>query len=54
LIGHLFGVARTVAAQLGLTNGYRLVINCKLDGGQEVPHLHVHLLGGRKLNWPPG
>ena len=54
LIGHLFGVARTVAAQLGLGNGYRLVINCKADAGQEVPHLHVHLLGGRKLTWPPG
>lgn len=54
LIGHLFGVARTVAAQLGLSNGYRLVINCKSDAGQEVPHLHVHLLGGRKLTWPPG
>jgi histidine triad (HIT) family protein len=54
LIGHLFGVARTVAAQLGLSNGYRLVINCKADAGQEVPHLHVHLLGGRKLTWPPG
>ena len=54
LIGHLFGVARIVAAQLGLHNGYRLVINCKSDGGQEVPHLHVHLLGGRKLTWPPG
>jgi histidine triad (HIT) family protein len=54
LVGHLFGVARIVAAQLGLDNGYRLVINCKSDGGQEVPHLHVHLLGGRKLKWPPG
>jgi len=54
LVGHLFGVARIVAAQLGLENGYRLIINCKSDGGQEVPHLHVHLLGGRKLKWPPG
>ncbi len=53
-VGHLFGVARIVASQLGLANGYRLVINCKSDGGQEVPHLHVHLLGGRKLSWPPG
>jgi histidine triad (HIT) family protein len=54
VVGHLFGVARLVAAQLGLANGYRLIINCKSDGGQEVPHLHVHLLGGRKLKWPPG
>ena len=54
LVGHLVGVARIVAAQLGLANGYRLVVNCKADGGQEVPHLHVHLLGGRKLTWPPG
>lgn len=54
LVGHLVGVARKVAAQLGLANGYRLVVNCKADGGQEVPHLHVHLLGGRKLAWPPG
>ena len=54
LIGHLFTVVRRVAAQLGLENGYRIVINCKADAGQEVPHLHLHLLGGRKLTWPPG
>ena len=54
LVGHLFGVARIVAARLGLENGYRLIINCKSVGGQEVPHLHAHLLGGRKLKWPPG
>lgn len=54
LVGHLFTVARLVAAQVGLDNGYRIVINCKADGGQEVPHLHLHLLGGRKLTWPPG
>jgi len=54
LVGHLLGVARIVAAQQGLDKGYRLIINCKSDGGQEVPHLHVHLLGGRKLTWPPG
>lgn len=54
LIGRLFTVVRNVAAQLGLEHGYRVVINCKDDGGQEVPHLHLHLLAGRKLKWPPG
>lgn len=46
--------ARIVAEQLGITNGYRLVINEGEDGAQSVPHLHVHLLAGRKLSWPPG
>lgn len=46
--------ARKIADQLGLDNGYRLVINQGADGGQTVPHLHAHLLGGRKLDWPPG
>lgn len=54
LLGHLLLVARKVAEQLGLTNGYRTVINCGPDGGQTVDHLHVHLLGGRSLGWPPG
>jgi histidine triad (HIT) family protein len=54
LIGHLHIVAAMLAAQLGLTDGYRLVINCKERGGQTVPHLHMHLLGGRDLAWPPG
>ena len=54
LIGHLFSVVRTVAKELGLESGYRVVINCKEDGGQEVPHLHLHLLAGRKMTWPPG
>lgn len=54
LIGHLFVVLRQVAAELGLDNGYRVVINCGEDGGQEVPHLHLHLLGKRRLKWPPG
>lgn len=50
LIGHMFVVARDMARQHGLAeDGYRLVINCKRDGGQEVPHLHLHLLGGRRL-----
>ena len=53
-IGHLFVVARQVAAELGLENGFRLVINDGEDGCQTVPHVHVHLLGGRKMDWPPG
>lgn len=54
LLGHLLLVAKQVANQLGLANGYRTVINCGRDGGQSVDHLHVHLLGGRSLHWPPG
>ena len=54
LLGHLLVVAGKVAEQLGLTNGYRAVINCGSDGGQTVDHLHIHLLGGRSLDWPPG
>lgn len=54
LLGHLLLVARKLATQLGLTNGYRTVLNCGRDGGQSVDHLHVHLLGGRPLGWPPG
>jgi histidine triad (HIT) family protein len=53
LVGHLFTVARAVAAQEGLTD-YRLVVNCGAGAGQSVFHLHVHLLGGRALAWPPG
>lgn len=54
LAGHLMVVAVRVAEQLGLGDGYRFVINCGTDGGQSVDHLHLHLLGGRKLTWPPG
>jgi histidine triad (HIT) family protein len=51
----LLNVARVVAEQEGLAEkGYRLVINQGEDGGQAVPHLHVHLLGGRPMTWPPG
>jgi histidine triad (HIT) family protein len=50
LIGHMFVVARTIAAQEGIAeSGYRLLVNCNRDGGQEVYHLHLHLLGGRRL-----
>lgn len=51
---HLLLAARRIAESEGLTNGYRLVINQGKDGGQTVDHLHVHLLGGRSLGWPPG
>jgi histidine triad (HIT) family protein len=54
LIGHLHLVAAKLASQLGLQDGYRLVLNCKEVAGQTVPHLHLHLLGGRPLHWPPG
>jgi len=54
LLGHMHLVIRSLAAELGLADGYRLVVNCKEHGGQEVPHLHFHLLGGRRLSWPPG
>jgi histidine triad (HIT) family protein len=47
-------VATQLARTLGLEDGYRLVVNCGRDGGQSVDHLHVHLLGGRPLAWPPG
>lgn len=54
VMGHCVVVASEVAAAEGLTNGYRLIVNSGEDGGQEVPHLHFHLLGGRSLSWPPG
>jgi len=55
LLGHLLFVAQTVAKQCGLhQDGFRLVINNGPNGGETVPHLHVHLLGGREMGWPPG
>jgi histidine triad (HIT) family protein len=54
LLGHLVAVASHLARKLGLDDGYRLVVNTGRDGGQTVHHLHVHLLGGRGLGWPPG
>jgi histidine triad (HIT) family protein len=54
LLGHLHLVAARLATQLGIDNGYRLNINCKESAGQTVPHLHMHLLGGRSFSWPPG
>ena len=54
LIGHMVVVIRKLALDLGLERGFRVVVNCGSDGGQQVPHLHFHLLGGRQMNWPPG
>jgi histidine triad (HIT) family protein len=55
LIGHLFAVAAGLARELGIAEaGYRLVSNVGAWGGQSVPHLHVHLMGGRSFAWPPG
>lgn len=54
LMGHLLLTVKRVAEQEGLTNGYRVVINTGEDGGQTVYHLHLHLLGGRSMSWPPG
>lgn len=54
LVGHLMVKVKEVASALGLENGYRLVNNCGEDGMQTVKHLHFHLLGKRKMIWPPG
>jgi histidine triad (HIT) family protein len=54
LLGHLWIVARDVAASQDLGQGYRVVVNRGEHGGQTVDHLHVHVLGGRPLGWPPG
>jgi len=54
VIGHLFVVMGKIAAQLGLDGGYRVVTNCGPDAGQEVMHVHFHMLGGRGFGWPPG
>ncbi len=55
IIQRLFSVAQHVATLLHIENsGFRVVLNCNPDGGQTVYHLHAHLLGGRKMNWPPG
>ena len=54
LLGHLMLAAAEIARNKGLANGYRVVVNTGSDGGQTVDHLHLHLLGGRSLTWPPG
>jgi len=53
-LGKLFVVARQIAQQEGLAAGYRLIVNTGSQAGQSVHHLHMHLLGGRPLGWPPG
>ncbi len=53
-LGILFEGARKAAAQANLKDGFRLVVNTGTDGGQTVDHLHIHVLGGRSLSWPPG
>jgi histidine triad (HIT) family protein len=55
LLGEMLDAANKIAEDLEISNdGFRLVFNCGDNGGQEVYHLHLHLLGGRKMNWPPG
>jgi histidine triad (HIT) family protein len=55
VLGHLLLKAAQIAKQLGVSeSGYRLVINNGPDAGESVPHLHCHILGGRRLGWPPG
>ena len=54
LLGHLLLTVQKVAEQAGLENGYRVVMNTGVDGGQTVYHLHIHILGGRSMSWPPG
>ena len=55
VIGHIFLKAKEIANKLGIDKeGYRIVTNCGKNGGQTVDHIHYHLMGGRKLQWPPG
>lgn len=54
LLGRMFLVAKRIAEEQGLAAGYRTVINCGEEGGQTVFHLHLHVLGGRRMTWPPG
>lgn len=54
VIGHLLLTAASMAEKLGLDKGFRIVINNGKEGGETVPHLHVHVLGGRPMTWPPG
>ena len=55
ILGHMAFAAKSIASKLGFAeNGYRTVMNCNSDGGQTVFHIHMHLLAGRGLSWPPG
>lgn len=52
--GGLLATAAALATEFGLADGYRIVLNTGDDGGQTVPHVHAHVLGGRRMGWPPG
>jgi histidine triad (HIT) family protein len=54
VVAHIYEVAAKLAGELNLVDGFRVVCNSGRDGGQTVPHLHFHLLGGRSMKWPPG
>ncbi len=54
ILSHIMLKVKVIAAEQGMENGYRLVVNCGDDGQQTVKHLHFHLLGKRKMTWPPG
>lgn len=54
LLGHMMIVAKKCAEKVGLAKGYRLVVNEGPDGGQSVYHIHIHVMGGRQMGWPPG
>lgn len=55
IMSHILGVIKDIAKKMNICeNGYRVVVNCGKDGGQEVPHIHFHILGGKSLSWPPG
>ena len=55
LLGHMMTTAARIAKEEGIADdGYRLVMNCNREGGQEVYHIHLHLIGGRRMTWPPG
>ena len=55
LIGHLFRIARRIAEEKGVAErGFRLLMNTNAEAGQSVYHIHLHLLGGRQMHWPPG
>ena len=54
IIGHLYYVAKQLASELGIADpGYRTIMNCNQDGGQTVFHIHLHLIGGKQMSWPP-
>ena len=54
ILAHLWTVIRDLAPKIGLSDGYRVILNCGEHGGQEVDHMHFHVLGGRPMGWPPG